>query len=160
MRELFIKSHTETKHFHTIKEKKKLHISNRRQRIDCRTSEPNFPIGPRLGADIPHLHHGRPKSCEELRLASGEAVDDVHRGGGGGGEQDLVAGKKPALGLQIGEVVVVELVGSCRIKIDTIVVPALRAGLQKNVSVGRVQCRVGALGSVEVVQTPTEEPAP
>lgn len=92
-------------------------------------------------------------------MAGREPVHGVDGGGAAGREQNLVAHEKSTVALEICEIVVVECVWSCRVEIYPIVVTAGRTRLDKDVSVGRVECRVGALGSVEIVESSAEESA-
>lgn len=69
-------------------------------------------------------------------MAGRKPVHNLDGVGAVGGEQHLVAGEKPPVGLEIREIVLVEFVWSRRIQVDPVVVAACRTCLDQDLPVG------------------------
>lgn len=104
---------------------------------------PYLPIVSSQRTNIPHVDHGLPKTIEEVALAVTKSVDDGDRIRPASREQVLVALEEAAVVLQVGEVVVVEAVGSGGIEVGQGGPrPVFWARLAKRFRIGWVQARV------------------
>lgn len=133
--------------------------------LDCSINplaiSPYLPIGSSQWTNISHVDHGLPKAIKEVTLAVSKPVNDGYGVRPASRKQILVALKKPAVVLEVGEVVVVEAVGGGGVEVvQGVPARVFRARLAKRFQIGWVQAWVRVSADVvEVVKASGEREA-